>query len=278
MTIRAAKIVQQACPGQFVHILCGNSFNPLLRRPFSFHRLNGNSFEILYKVKGLGTKLLSKKRKGDKIDMLGPLGHGFDFRLSTKDYRLRTILVAGGMGVAPLLALAQSLADRKRITVLLGAKTKNEILCEREFKKLGCKVIIATDDGSLGHKGLVTGLLRNILWYGISKSGTTENCTPKLLPKAIFLRTTNNAPRPRPWRRRTQQTTLYSCGPRPMLKEVARISRHYRINAFGSLEENMACGVGACLGCAVETKAGFKQVCSDGPVFNLQEIKWERGG
>ena len=140
------------------------------------------------------------------------------------------------MGVAPLLALAEKLANRKRIVVLLGAKSKDSILCARDFSKLGAKVQIATDNGSRGHKGLVTDLLKNVL--------------------------------------QTNKPTIYACGPKPMLKEIAHITFRNRIFAQGSLEENMACGVGACLGCAVKTKAGYKRVCKDGPVFNLKEIKW----
>ena len=247
MTIYAPGIVREARPGQFVHLRCQDSLEPLLRRPFSFHCLNDGSFEILYKLVGRGTNLLAKKRKGGKIDILGPLGNGFDLIRNT-EYGIRnTILVAGGMGVAPLLALAEELAnsaeriaDRKNILVLIGAKTKNEILCAKDFRKLGAKVQLATNDGTLGRKGLVTGLLQKVLL-------TTYNL---------------------------QLTTIYACGPKPMLKELARIGKRLGISTYGSLEENMACGVGACLGCAIQTKEGYKRVCKDGPVFNLQEIQW----
>ena len=239
MAICAPQIARKATPGQFVHLRCLNSTEPLLRRPFSFHKLNHNNFEILYKVKGLGTNLLAKKRKGDKIDVLGPLGNGFDIQQTNRPTNQQTILVAGGMGVAPLLALAERLADRKKIVVLLGAKNKKQILCERDFKRLSLKVQVATDNGTKGHKGFITDLLKKIL------------------------RTMNN-----------QLRTIYACGPKPMLEEIAHITFRNRIFAQGSLEQNMACGVGACLGCAIKTKAGYKRVCKDGPVFNLREIKW----
>ena len=272
MAISAAQIVRQARPGQFVYLRCLNSRQPLLRRPFSLHRINQPNFEILYKVVGFGTNLLAKKKKGDIIDILGPLGNGFDSLRTTNHacvptLRRRqkpptTILVAGGIGVAPLLALAEKLtkaqeahsklkAQRKNnILVLVGAKNKEQILCERDFKKLGVKVHIATDDGSRSHKGPVTELLKKLL-------RTTHTCVPT------------------PWRwHNAQRTTIYACGPKSMLKEIGRISRSLRISAWASFEENMACGVGACLGCAIKTRRGYKRVCKDGPVFNLKEIRW----
>ena len=257
MAILAPRIVREALPGQFVHLRCQNSIEPLLRRPFSFHRLNGGSFEILYKAIGRGTNLLAKKRKGDTIDVLGPSGNGFDIQRTNEPTNQQiAILIAGGIGVAPLLALAERLAhsveparqiyskpdwhiaDRERIIVLIGAKTKRELLCAKDFKKLGAKVYLATDDGSQGYKGLVTGLLQKVLL-------TAYNL---------------------------QLTTIYACGSKLMLKELTRIAKTFRVLAYGSLEENMACGVGACLGCAIRTKDGYRRVCKDGPVFNLQEI------
>ncbi len=250
MEIYAPQISRQARPGQFVHLRCLDNIEPLLRRPISFHRFNGNSFTILYRKVGRGTNLLTKKQKGDRIDALGPLGNGFKMIGRTKDERRGTILVAGGMGVAPLLALAEKLYEGRRakgeghrennMLVLLGAKTKKEVLCEKDFRSLGAEVQVATDDGSLGYKGLVSGLLERTL------------------------------------RRRKDEGrgTICACGPRPMLEKVARMAAKRRIDAYASLEENMACGVGACLGCAVRTKNGYRRVCKDGPVFNLKDIIW----
>ncbi len=242
MTICAPGIVQQARPGQFVHLRCQDSTRPLLRRPVSFHRLNGDNFEILYKLVGSGTNLLAKKKKGGTIDVLGPLGNGF----SILDSRF-SILVGGGMGIAPLLFLAEQTRieyPASRIQVLIGAKTKAAILCAEDFKELGVQLRLATDDGSRGHKGPVMDLLKKLL------------------------RITNDESR----------TTIYACGPKLMLKEVGRISQSLGISAWASFEENMACGVGACLGCAIRTRRGYKRACKDGPVFNLQEISWEGGG
>jgi dihydroorotate dehydrogenase electron transfer subunit len=244
MTVFAPAIAQQAHSGQFVHLLCLKSTQPLLRRPFSFHRLHKNNFEILYKIIGLGTNLLAKKKKGDIIDILGPLGNGFN-SLRTTNYESQTaILVAGGMGVAPLLALAEEIVQRKKtkLYVLIGSGTRKCILCEKDFKRLKAEVLLSTEDGSQGRKGLITDCLKSLL--------STVNCS---------------------------LSTIYACGPKSMLKEIARISGGLHISAWASLEENMACGVGACLGCVIETSQGYRRICKDGPVFNLGEIRWEGG-
>ncbi len=245
MTIHAPAIVRQANPGQFVHLRCLDSAEPLLRRPFSFHRLHRHSFELLYKVVGRGTKILAKKRKGETVDILGPLGNGFELKRDKTNKSNAAILVAGGMGVAPLLALAEKLAHKNKIVVLLGARTKNALLAEQDFKRLGAEVRLATDDGSKGRKGLVSDLLNNLL-RSIRSTKYEVRCT------------------------------IYACGPQEMLKAISRLSRRFKIASQGSLEENMACGLGACLGCAVRTKRAYRLVCKDGPVFDLQEIIWQK--
>ena len=217
----------------------------LLRRPFSIHRAGKGKLEVLYAVVGEGTRLLSQKKPGKHLDVIGPLGNGFDYeRRTTNDERL--ILVAGGMGVAPLIFLAEKLGQRSKVKgqgkplVLLGAGTKKQVLCEKEFKQLGCEVMVATDDGSVGFKGKVTDLLKD------------------------FLRPTSHVPRP----------TVYACGPRPMLRALSRISLKNNIPAQISLEEHMSCGIGACMGCVVDTLQGFKRVCKEGPVFDAGQILW----
>jgi dihydroorotate dehydrogenase electron transfer subunit len=235
--LNAPLIAKSARPGQFVNVKASNDLEPFLRRPFSIHRAQGVKIEILYEVVGPGTQILSQNKAGECLDIIGPLGNDFEFnRQADKRRNRQTILVAGGMGVAPLVFLAEKL--NKEVTVLIGAKTKNQILCEKEFIDLGCHVKIATDDGSAGFKGKVTDLLKSIL------------------------RTTHDA----------QRTTLYACGPRPMLKEIANLSQRYKIPAQISLEEHMACGIGACLGCVVNTKDGYQRVCKEGPVFEANQI------
>ncbi|MDP3787496.1 MAG: dihydroorotate dehydrogenase electron transfer subunit [Candidatus Omnitrophota bacterium] len=241
MDIRSPSIARQAKPGQFLTVRCGDVTSPLLRRPFGFHRINDSGFQVLYEVVGKGTRLLSELKPGNKVDVLGPLGNGFTVPGKTKD----VIIVAGGIGVAPLVALAekivnspQSIVHRKPL-VLLGARTRNDILCVREFRKLECEIKVSTDDGSQGFKGGVTDLLEDLL-------------------SSIDYRL----------------STIYACGPEAMLKEIAAIARKRKSEAYASLEGNIACGVGACLGCAIETRSGYKLVCEDGPVFNLNEVVW----
>lgn len=248
LAIEAPKIARQALAGQFVNIKLTETCEPLLRRPFSIHRVSGSSVEILYEVVGRGTEILLQKKPAEFLDIIGPLGNGFNYQSQVTSHKSQ-VLVAGGIGVAPLIFLAEKLAGPKtknsklKTLVLIGAKTKNQILCEKEFKRLGCDVKISTDDGSKGFKGKVTELLKKVL--------------------------RNNAINA------TNAITLYACGPKPMLKEISYISKKYKIPAQVSLEEHMACGIGACLGCVVNTKEGYRRVCKDGPVFESNQVIWE---
>ena len=240
--IDAPMIAKKVGPGQFVNVKISQDSDPLLRRPFSVHKIKGSSIKILYEVVGRATRILSEKKAGEYLDVIGPLGNGFSPLAS----RL-SLLVAGGMGVAPLIFLAEKLREiqnpKSKIQnlILIGGKSKDDILCEKEFKELGCEVKIATDDGSRGFKGKVTDLLNKVL------HGT---------------------------RYTVHGTTIYACGPRPMLKAIAQISKKYKIPAQISLEEHMACGIGACFGCAVKTTSGYRRVCKEGPVFKADEISW----
>jgi len=265
--LKAPKISPGASPGQFVNIKLNNTFEPLLRRPFSIHRVSSSNIEILYEAVGPGTAILKEKKPQEYLDVIGSLGNGFDWQ--SRGHQ-SPVLVAGGMGVAPLFFLAERITSHKvtrsvrseaqpprrgqgrceakrsllegdKVIVLIGARTKGQILCEKEFKRLGCDVKIATDDGSRGSQGTVTDLLKHLL------------STMNYEPSTIY---------------------IYACGPRPMLKEVAAISKRNNIPSQVSLEEHMACGIGACLGCVVNTTAGYKRVCKDGPVFDAQEIIW----
>ena len=249
LALKAPRIVRRAQPGQFVQIKVNAGFQPLLRRPFGIHSVKGKRIEVLYEVLGPGTQILSQKKPGDFLDIIGPLGNGFNYRLAVSGSRL-AVLVSGGMGIAPLVFLAEKLIYRKPQTanrkplVLIGAKTKSQILCEKEFKRLGCDVKISTDDGSLGFRGKITDLLKKLL---------RNNELTK---------------------QRVNDSTIYACGPRPMLKEVSAVAKKYNIPAQLSLEEHMVCGIGACLGCTVNTREGYQRACKEGPVFNAQEIIW----
>lgn len=243
--LKAVKIADKAEPGQFVNMRLSENSLPLLRRPLSIHRIKGANIDFLYEVLGPGTEILAQKKSGEYLDVIGPLGNGFNYTLYAKRYTL-PILVAGGMGVAPLIFLAEKLMKLKeqrgksKVLVLIGAKAKSQILCEKEFRDLGCWVKIATDDGSKGFKGKVTDLLKNILPLATSD----------------------------------KRFAIYACGPHPMLKEVAALSKRYNIPAQISIEAHIACGIGACLGCVVNTREGYKRVCKEGPVFKAEEIIW----
>ena len=247
MRVESSYLAKNSKPGQFVEIKCSDNNDPLLRRPLGVHKILKNGIEILYEVVGKGTELLSKKKAGGSLDIIGPLGNGFN--LSAIRYPLNAILIAGGIGVAPLVALAESLAfsveriayrKKTKIYVLMGGKSKSHILCESDFKKIGCEVFVSTEDGSKGKKGLISEVLKDLL-------------SAKRYPL---------------------NATIYACGPVGMLKTVAKLAAERRIQCQVSLEERMACGVGVCLGCPVETVSGYKMVCKDGPVFDAKEIIW----
>ncbi|MDP1854374.1 MAG: dihydroorotate dehydrogenase electron transfer subunit [Candidatus Omnitrophota bacterium] len=269
--LEAPKIAGEALPGQFVMARISDDYEPLLRRPFSIHRVIGKEIEIFYEIKGKGTEILSKKKAGEYLDVIGPLGNGFDLRRAKGEGR-RAIIVAGGMGVAPLTFLAEKLRSIEprisnfEIAVLLGARTKEQVSCEKEFKNLGCDVKIATDDGSHGFKGRITELLEEILATGYTLTGTG-----RLYPYGHKQATGKNKKQLAACSLQPA-AVVYACGPKPMLKEITRLAECYHIPAWVSLEEYMACGFGACLGCVVQTKNGYKYVCKEGPVFNTEEL------
>jgi dihydroorotate dehydrogenase electron transfer subunit len=230
-------------PGQFVMLKADNRIDPLLPRPFSVFYANENIIEIIYKVVGKTTRILSDLKKGDYVNILGPLGNGFKLLLKTDNRK--PVLVGGGHGIAPLLFLCSKLTQAKacdykipkqKIIVLIGARDRELILCKDEFEKLGAMVQIATDNGSYGHKGLVTELLENELV-------------------------------------KNKNMVVYACGPNKMLKRVSEIAEKHKVRAQVSLENIMGCGIGACLSCVCKDKYGkHKLVCSDGPVFDSRTL------
>ncbi len=243
MVLSAPQIARQARPGQFIHVRVSEGYSPLLRRPFSVHRVKGQTIELIYKVVGKGTEILSRKNKGESLDILGPLGVGYRLPSATSEIS-DIVLVAGGTGVASLLFLAESILAANpelSIIVLIGAKNREEILCEEDFTRLGCRVQVATEDGTRGYEGLASDLLQN------------------------FLPVSGHSSKP----------LVFACGPSEMLKMIGNISRKHHFPCQVSLEEHLACGVGACLGCVVKAKGStYKRVCKDGPVFDAGELMW----
>lgn len=249
LEVDAPALAKQSIPGQFISIRI-NERNLLLRRPFGVFDCQKNIFKIVYKVVGRGTRALTLLKKGDMVDILGPLGNGFTIAPARKH-----IIVGGGVGIAPLYYLAKKINKPENTTILLGAKTKGELAGEKEFKALGCAVSVATEDGSKGAKGFVT------------------------VPLEDELKKLNNPLTPFSKR---DQTAIYACGPKGMLRAVSGIAEKYGVPCQVSLEEYMACGVGTCMGCVIKIRnkkeiEGFeyKRVCKEGPVFDSKLILWE---
>lgn len=213
-----------------------HSLDPLLKRPFSIHRLCGNDLQILYRVVGKGTDLLSKNKKGEILDVIGPLGNSFPSARKQD----KTILIAGGLGIAPIFALAEKMKNKNPV-LFYGARSKKELLFIDDLKCLGIEPVISTDDGSSGKKGnIVNALSRHLTRH---PSSVTHSC-------------------------------FYACGPKPMLKALSVLAKRAGLKGYVALEQSMACGIGTCLGCVVNTKNGFKRVCKEGPVFPIEEIIW----
>jgi dihydroorotate dehydrogenase electron transfer subunit len=226
---------QGISPGQFVMMRTSTALDPLLRRAFSIHDYSRQNLRILYQVRGRGTHWMAQRRCGEEIDLLFPLGRGFD---TAKPIR-KALLIAGGMGIAPFHFLIRGLhAKGVDIILFYGARTGEELVGLDELEQFGVSTILATDDGSLGEKGMVTELFQ-------------ENFRP-VEPAEYF--------------------KIFSCGPRDMLFEVARIATQVGIDCDVSLESDMACGLGTCMGCVIETPNGYQRVCREGPVFPARDL------
>lgn len=213
-------------PGQFVNIELPGKF---LRRPISICNWSDGTLLLLVKAVGAGTEELVRCVPGTELDMLSGLGNGFDPRLAGE----HPVLAGGGIGVAPLYGLAQRMIENGAApTVALGFRTGKDAFYLEEFAALGCRLLIATEDGSLGVKGFVTDCIQSV-------------------PACDY---------------------ALACGPLPMLKAVHALPQ-LKGGQF-SFEARMGCGFGACMGCTVPTRDGYKRVCKDGPVLYKEEIVW----
>ena len=229
---RLAKNVQ---PGQFLILQINPNLDPFLRRPFSYYRVHGSEIEILYEVLGRGTAMLTAKKKGDLLRAIGPLGKSFTQKMKNK----KRVLIAGGVGVPPLVFFAEKfLVD----FLLIGTKSKKEVLPKNELSKVRAEVRYSTNDGSYGKKGYVTVLLEELL--------------KKESPKNLFIQT---------------------CGPNIMMEAVIKMAQRVGIEGEASVDKTMACGVGACLGCMVKTYEGWKTSCVEGPVFSFEKLDLTNG-
>jgi len=251
MWIKTPYIACSVLPGQFITVRCGDF---ILRRPFSIHQVSSREIALLFKVAGKGTLWLSQRQTGDRIDILGPLGRGFSIEPGARNL----LLVAGGIGIAPLVFLMQYASSQHQMTLIHGASTAAQ-LHPSAMPKIGpssvgkkrsklsplpnrVQFIPVTEDGSIGKKGMATDILPDFLDWA---------------------------------------DQVYACGPVDMYKTMAEMSwrakqRNLKLRKCQvPLEVRMGCGFGACYGCTINTKKGLKQVCRDGPVFELDDIIWQ---
>jgi len=233
--LEAPEIAAAARPGQFVMVRCEDT---LLRRPLSVHQTDGDKLALLFTVVGKGTSWLSQCQKGETVDIFGPLGNGYTIYQESKNL----LLVAGGIGIAPLRFLVDiAIREGKKVTLLMGSRsginllpisTPQGLLTEGVLP-FNINVVNATDDGTEGFKGLVTELILGYIDCG---------------------------------------DQIFACGPVGMYKTMAQMPELKDKPVQISLEIMMGCGAGVCYGCTIRTKSGLKQVCKDGPVFELSDL------
>ncbi|MHB1323359.1 MAG: dihydroorotate dehydrogenase electron transfer subunit [Coriobacteriia bacterium] len=225
-------------PGQFVHLRIARGAAFILRRPFSVFRAGGGKLEVLYQVVGAATLALAEAEPGDGMDVIGPLGHGWEF----PGGMAHALVVAGGLGIGPMGMLVEELARLGVASTLAqGAHSADRLLARDVFEDACRHVEVATDDGSAGRTGLVTDLMDDLV--------------------------AADAP-----------DVVYVCGPEPMQRIAAAKAAQAGIPCQVSLERLMACGVGVCLSCVVETTSGLLRACVDGPVFDASEVAWVGAG
>lgn len=237
--LAAQDISREAIPGQFYMLKPEDGLDPFLPRPFSWLRKGEQRVEILFQVVGRGTARLARMRPGDQVQVLGPLGKGWEWNPARSP-----LLVGGGVGAASLVSLVQWIPPEARSAVwaLVGARSSRQLWCGQEMSKMGARVLLASQDGLEGFRGTVLDLLQHEE-ARLVKSGTE----------------------------------VFACGPREMLREVAIWAARRGVPCQVSLETPMACGVGFCLGCAVKLSGSgaYVRACREGPVFRSEQIAWE---
>jgi dihydroorotate dehydrogenase electron transfer subunit len=240
LTLQAPQTAALAQPGQFVHVRVAGTYDPLLRRPLSILRAeaSGGRIWLLVKAVGRGTRLLCQAEAGTKLDLLGPLGRGFPEPPAGGEL----ILVAGGVGVAPLIFWAEHLQTfhaHRHVVAIYGARSEEALACWLDLAARCDEFYVATEDGSAGELGLAS----------------------QLLGRYLAERTV---------------AAVYACGPRAMLAAVAELCQRAGVACWVGMEQWMGCGVGACLGCVVPAaSSGYLRVCTDGPVFAAADLDWQ---
>ena len=232
--LKSPQIASEAKPGQFAMVRCGEGSEHPLRRPLSIHRIDNNKLAFLFTVVGKGTHWLAQCQAGNNIDLLGPLGNGYSIQPGWHNL----LLLAGGIGIAPLCFLAEKALNQGcSVRLLLGASTATQ-LYPRHLLPTEAELIITTEDGTAGREGMITDFLPDFVGWA---------------------------------------DQIFACGPISMYRTMAAQSQQLLKvkSARISLEVRMGCGLGVCYGCTVKTKNRLKQVCKDGPIFNLDDILWD---
>jgi len=248
LSLAAPEIARVAKPGQFVMVKTTAGLDPLLRRPFSIFEIlraddgRVTGLSLLNKRVGVGTRQLFDARPGQRVDCLGPLGQAF----APVDPPAEAWMVAGGVGLAPFVTLAEALAERRTpMTLFYGGRSAADLFHAAFFEQLGASLVLTTEDGTRGEAGRVT----------------------KPLERAL---TARDAGRP---------VTIYACGPTPMMRATADLGARFARPTFVSLEPVMGCGMGGCYSCVVRVQRGggshFVRSCIDGPVFNASAVVWD---
>jgi len=244
LTLESPRIAAQSAPGQFIMIRVAAVGDPLLRRPFSLHAVREREIDIFFQVVGPGTQILSRAQPDQNLDILGPLGRGFDLDKVRPGHS--AALMGGGRGIAPLYFLAEELIKRQvDIRLYYGGRSRKDLPLKSRLEAAGFPLICSTDDGSMGFKGFVTDCFR-------SEIG-------------------ENPP-----------SYLYACGPEAMLRTAGALGKEHGIPTQISLEAFMGCGFGACWGCVQRIRsngrAAWIKVCEEGPVFPAEDVLWEEQG
>lgn len=242
MELKAPEIAQSAKPGQFIHINIPTLTDHILRRPFCiyYRNLGRETIALLYQVVGDGTAALRTWGRSQRVSVMGPIGNGWQI----PEHAERALLVGGGVGAVPLYLLYEELVRKGIDTdVVLGAVTKDALVCASRYTQVAdCEPWCATDDGSYGYEGFCTEPARDALLKAASEG--------------------------------LQYDFMAVCGPEPLMRACAALAAEQDVACYVSLEKRMACGIGACLSCVVDTQEGKKRVCVDGPIFDAKEIIW----
>ncbi|MEA2453563.1 MAG: dihydroorotate dehydrogenase electron transfer subunit [Actinomycetota bacterium] len=251
LTVVAPEIGASIRPGQFVNVRCGTNRSSIIRRPFSVYRVHkrggwASTIEIVFDIRGPGSEYLSQLRGHAIVDLLGPLGRGFQM----PKRRAHCLLVGGGIGATPLFFLADELRNAgHRVDVILGARDVGLLLNPIEVRRLASVSVTTTEDGSSGEKGRVTDVLAE----------TIERCNTEV---------------------------IYTCGPHPMLAAVSKVAAAQRVPVQVAVEELMGCGYGVCMTCVMPLRGKKKKdaeggdeiiyarSCTEGPVFNGTSVIW----